>query len=152
AEGRHEPRGPASRAALLRRAAAPGDSLLRRAAHGAARHHGVGPGQVRLRLDHRGQRAQAAVRPLLREEHVAPRRRRDRARHLQGDARGTGTAVVSGSTPGAGAFSRPNEAVPDAGAPARDTATTAPARRSRSDLRPGLLLALAYSTGLALAR
>ena len=94
-------------------------------------HHGLGPGQVPLRLDARGRGGEARVRPLLRQAHVAAARRGDRARDGQGDA--ARARALSGEAR-AGGTSR--SYCPTATAATSDTGTTPRSEDGRVTARP----------------
>jgi hypothetical protein len=80
---RYEPGRPAPRTPRIRRNPRPGHSLLQGASARTARHHGLGPGEIPLRGQHRGGPAQTAVRPLLHQAHGLFPRLPDPAAHVQ---------------------------------------------------------------------
>ena len=71
AQGRRRAGRPARRAGGLRRAVPAGHPVLPLPPPGAAGHHRLGPGELRLRGRPRGHHREAHLRPLLRAAHVA---------------------------------------------------------------------------------
>src|SRR6185437_17147820 len=82
---RHELRGPAARAPVLRAAAHRADSLLRRAPRREAGRHRLGPGALPLRIVGRRRDGKTPVRPLLHQAHVHRVRPHHRHRYGEGD-------------------------------------------------------------------
>src|SRR5206468_2377347 len=82
---RHELRGTASRAAVLRGAARGRDSLLQRAPRRETGRDRLGAGQVPLWLVDRRRNGEAALRPVLHQTSIVHLRPDDRDRHREGD-------------------------------------------------------------------